>query len=467
MVTKKTTVKKAPTKSSTPSSKSPEKKTSKDTSPLVLQTLRGMRDILPEEQPYWERVRRLLASACHEFSFHRIDTPIVEYANLFIRSVGSGTDIVDKEMYLFETRGGDKAALRPEMTASIARAYIEHGMQVEPKPVKLFSTGPLYRYDRPQEGRYREHWQANFDIFGESDPILDAQVFQIAWRILSQLGLKNIEFQVNSIGTPEGRKEYQKILVRYFESQRHKLCLNCRERLSSNPLRILDCKEDKCAQMAASAPQSADYLDEESRVHFKTLLEYLDEIGIPYKINPRLVRGLDYYTKTVFEIYSVGEGGEGKKASLGGGGRYDGLIKFLGGDATPAIGFALGLDRLVMEMKRLNIKPYRENRPKVFLSQLGDLAKKKSLRIFSELQKHDVIVAESFGRGSLKSQLRAANRVGAEITIIIGQKEAIDGTAIVKDMVSGTQEMVTQEKLVETIKKILKNNAQATNGHHA
>lgn len=466
MVTKKTTVKKAPTKSSTPSSKSPEKKTSKDTSPLVLQTLRGMRDILPEEQPYWERVRRLLASACHEFSFHRIDTPIVEYANLFIRSVGSGTDIVDKEMYLFETRGGDKAALRPEMTASIARAYIEHGMQVEPKPVKLFSTGPLYRYDRPQEGRYREHWQANFDIFGESDPILDAQVFQIAWRILSQLGLKNIEFQVNSIGTPEGRKEYQKILVRYFESQRHKLCLNCRERLSNNPLRILDCKEDKCAQMAASAPQSADYLDEESRAHFKTLLEYLDEIGIPYKTNPRLVRGLDYYTKTVFEIYSVGEGGEGKKASLGGGGRYDGLIKFLGGDATPAIGFALGLDRLVLEMKRLNIKPYRENRPKVFLSQLGDLAKKKSLRIFSELQKHDVIVAESFGRGSLKSQLRAANRVGAEITIIIGQKEAIDGTAIVKDMVSGTQEMVTQEKLVETIKKILKNNAQATNGHH-
>ena len=466
MVTKKTTVKKAPTKSSTPSSKSPEKKTSKDTSPLVLQTLRGMRDILPEEQPYWERVRRLLASACHEFSFHRIDTPIVEYANLFIRSVGSGTDIVDKEMYLFETRGGDKAALRPEMTASIARAYIEHGMQVEPKPVKLFSTGPLYRYDRPQEGRYREHWQANFDIFGESDPILDAQVFQIAWRILSQLGLKNIEFQVNSIGTPEGRKEYQKILVRYFESQRHKLCLNCRERLSSNPLRILDCKEDKCAQMAASAPQSADYLDEESRAHFKTLLEYLDEIGIPYKTNPRLVRGLDYYTKTVFEIYSVGEGGEGKKASLGGGGRYDGLIKFLGGDATPAIGFALGLDRLVLEMNRLNIKPYRENRPKVFLSQLGDLAKKKSLRIFSELQKHDVIVAESFGRGSLKSQLRAANRVGAEITIIIGQKEAIDGTAIVKDMVSGTQEMVTQEKLVETIKKILKNNAQATNGHH-
>lgn len=466
MVTKKTIAKKAPVKSSTPVKKSSEKKASKDTSPLVLQTLRGMRDILPDEQPYWERVRRLLSSACHEFSFHRIDTPIVEYANLFVRSVGSGTDIVDKEMYLFETRGGDRAALRPEMTASIARAYIEHGMQVEPKPVKLFSTGPLYRYDRPQEGRYREHWQANFDIFGESDPILDAQVFQIAWRILSQLGLKNIEFQVNSIGTPEGRKEYQKILVRYFESQRHKLCINCRERLSSNPLRILDCKEDKCAQMAVHAPQSADYLDEESRVHFKTLLEYLDEIGIPYTTNPRLVRGLDYYTKTVFEIYSIGEGGEGKKASLGGGGRYDGLIKSLGGDATPAIGFALGLDRLVLEMKRLNIKPYRENRPKVFLSQLGDLAKKKSLRVFSELQKHDVIVAESFGRGSLKSQLRAANRVGAEITIIIGQKEAIDGTAIVKDMVSGTQEMVTQEKLVETIKKILKNNAQVTNGHH-
>lgn len=444
---------------------SPEKKsgTPKDQKePLLLQTLRGMRDILPEEQPYWERIRRLLASACQEFGFHRIDTPTVEYANLFVRSVGTGTDIVDKEIYLFETRGGDKAALRPEFTASIARAYIEHGMQSLPKPVKLFSTGPLFRYDRPQEGRYREHWQANFDIFGEADAILDAQIFQIAFRILTQLGLKNIEFHVNSIGTPEGRKEYRKILVRYLESQRHKLCQNCKDRLLSNPLRVLDCKEDKCAQVTANAPQSADYLDADSREHFKLLLEYLDELELPYVVNPRLVRGLDYYTKTVFEIYSTNTDRDGKKASLGGGGRYDGLIKSLGGEQTPAIGFALGMDRLVLEMIRLGGKPYRESRPKVFLAQLGDCAKKKSLRVFSDLQKNDILVAESFGRGNLKAQLRAANRVAAEITVIIGQKEALDGTAIVKDMVSGTQEMVRQDKLVVAIKKILKSNVQTT-----
>ncbi len=428
--------------------------------PLLLQTLRGMRDILPDEQPYWERIRRLLASACQEFGFQRIDTPIAEYANLFIRSIGTGTDVIDKEIYLFETRGGDRAALRPELTASIARAYIEHGMQSLPKPVKLFSTGPLFRYDRPQEGRYREHWQANFDIFGESDAILDAQVFQIAARILTQLGLKNIEFQVNSIGTLEGRKEYRKILVRYLESQRHKLCQNCKDRLLLNPLRVLDCKEDKCVQVTANAPQSADYLDADSREHFKLLLEYLDELELPYVVNPRLVRGLDYYTKTVFEIYSTSTERNGKKASLGGGGRYDGLIKSLGGEQTPAIGFALGMDRLVLEMIRLGGKPYRESRTKVFLAQLGDCAKKKSLRVFSDLQKNDILVAESFGRGNLKAQLRAANRVAAEITVIIGQKEALDGTAIVKDMISGTQEMVRQEKLVSAIKKILKGNVQ-------
>lgn len=433
----------------------------------LVQTLRGMRDILPEDQPYWERVRRTLSGVSQEFGFQRIDTPVVEYAHLFVRSVGTGTDIVDKEMYLFETRGGDKAALRPELTTGLVRAFVEHGMQSLPKPIKLFSSGPLYRYDRPQEGRYREHWQANFDIFGESDPILDAQIFQIASRVLSQLGLKEVEFQVNSIGTPEGRKEYQKILVRYLEAHRHKLCQECRDRLAKNPLRVLDCKEDKCVQVTQSAPQSTDHLDPESRAHFKTLLEYLDELKISYVVNPHIVRGLDYYTKTVFEIYTKHASGDGKKASLGGGGRYDGLVKMLGGEDTPAIGFGLGMDRLVLEMIRLGGRPYRESRPRVFLAQLGDLAKRKSLRIFSELQRNDILTAESFGRGNLRVQLRNANRIGAEVTLIIGQKEALDGTVILKDMVSGTQEMVREDKLVATVKKVLKMNAQVNHGHKA
>lgn len=423
---------------------------------VLLQALRGMRDILPDEQPYWERVRKALTHASQEYGFRRIDLPMVEFAHLYLRTIGAGTDIVDKEIYAFTTRGGDRVALRPELTAGLCRAYIEHGMGVLPKPIKLFSMGSLFRYDRPQEGRYREHTQANFDMFGEHDPILDAQTIQLAFRVVSQLGLKNIEFQVNSIGTPESRREYEKALVRYLESQRHKLCQNCRDRLVSNPMRVLDCKEDKCIQLTAHAPQSLDYLDVASREHFKRLLEYLDELELPYAINTRLVRGLDYYTDTVFEIRSTDA--EGKNYSLGGGGRYDRLIETLGGEATPAIGFGLGLDRIVLEMKRTQVKPYQEPKPRVFLAQLGDMAKKKSLKLFAELERDGILVAESFGRGSLKSQLRVANRLGVEVTIIVGQKEALDGTAIVKDMVSGTQETVILGKLDVAVKKILKTN---------
>ena len=423
---------------------------------LLMQPPRGMRDLLSGDQPYWNQLRRVISRIALEYGFGRIDTPVVEYANLFIRSIGKGTDIVDKEMYIFSSKGGDKLALRPEMTASIGRAYIQHGMNVLSKPVKLFSTGPVYRYDRPQEGRYREHFQANFDAFGEQDPILDAQLIQLAHRIVTSLGIKNIQFQVNSIGCPKCRKEYQELLVAYFESKKQKLCQNCKKRLETNPLRILDCKEDKCIQVAATAPQSIDRLCVECRVHFKSLLEYLDELELPYMINPRLVRGLSYYTKTVFEIWSGEE--DQRKYSLGGGGRYDYLIGELGGEHTPAVGFGVGMDRLIAEMKRVHAKMYVEPKPRVFLAQLGDLAKKKSLRVFAELQKNGILTAESFGRGSLKSQLRLADRLGVEITLIVGQKEALDETIIVKDMVSGTQETVTKEKLIYAVKKILKNN---------
>lgn len=450
---KKTVVKKAPRKSLAPKKVSAPSVSQEE---MLLQALRGMRDILPDEQPYWERVRKALSHASQEYGFQRIDTPLVEFAHLFTRSIGTETDIIEKEMYTFQTRGGDRVALRPEFTAGIARAFIQHGMGVLPKPIKLFSVGPVYRYDRPQEGRYREFWQGNFDMFGESDPILDAQTIQLAYRVVQQLGLKNIEFQVNSIGVPESRRDYTKALLRYLEAQRNKLCQNCRDRLTTNPMRVLDCKEDKCIQLTAHAPQSLDYLDQESREHFKRLLEYLDELELPYTINTRLVRGLDYYTKTVFEIWSSDK--EGKKYSLGGGGRYDGLIQSLGGESTPAIGFGLGLDRIVLEMKRTQVKPYQEPKPKVFLAQLGEMAKKKSLKLFSELEKNGILIAESFGRGSLKSQMRVANRLGVEVTIIIGQKEALDDTAIIKDMVSGTQETVTREKLVDAVKKILKSN---------
>lgn len=422
--------------------------------PLVLQTLRGMKDILPQDQAYWEQARRVAERLARDYGFSRIDTPLLEFSNLFTRNIGEGTDIVEKEMYTFTTRGGDKVALRPEMTAGICRSFVQHGMHTLPKPVKLFSFGPLYRYDRPQEGRYREHYQANFDAFGEEDPILDAQMIQMAHRLTYCLGLRSIQIQVNSIGCNACKKDYNHLLVNYLESKKSKLCQDCKRRLEVNPLRVLDCKEDKCSQVAAAAPQAVDHLCEDCRVHFKTLLEYLDELDLPYTINPRLVRGLDYYGRTVFEIWSGSE--EGKKFSLGGGGRYDRLIKLMGGEDTPAIGFAVGIERIIAEMKRVQARAYRPMKPRVFLAQLGNLAKKKSLRLFAELEKNGILTAESFGRGSLKSQLKVANKLGVELTLILGQKETLDGTVIIKNMTTGAQETVSMDKLVDIIKKKLK-----------
>lgn len=429
-----------------------------DAEQLVLQTVRGMRDILPGDQAYWQQVRKVFEKRSIEYGFSRIDTPIVEFENIFTRPIGVGTDIVDKEMYSFRTKGGDNVALRPEMTASIVRSYIQHGMMILPKPIKLFSMGPAYRYDRPQEGRYREFYQAEFDIFGEDDPILDAQIMQIAYRVLKNLGIKNIQFSVNSIGTVESRQEYLKLLKVYFRSKKNKLPLRYKEMINTNPLRIFDAKDDKCIQVCAGAPQSIDHLDKESREHFKNLLEYLDELDLPYTIDPQLVRGLDYYTRTVFEVYANDE--FGKKRSLGGGGRFDGLIELFGGEPTPAIGFAFGVDRLIMEMKRVKAKKYQAPQPRVFLAQLGELAKKKSLQLFADIEQSGILVAESFGRGALQKQLRHANKLGVELTLIIGQQEALDDTVIVKNMFTGTQETVSRDKAIAFVRKSLKASAK-------
>ena len=423
---------------------------------LVLQPPRGMRDILPGDQPYWQQVRKITEKAAADFGYRRIDIPLVEFTNLFARGIGTGTDIVEKEMYSFNTKGGQKVSLRPEFTAGIARAYIQHGLHVASKPVKLYYTGPCYRYERPQEGRYRELFQFGCEALGENDPIIDVQIIQMGWRIIHQLGIRNVTVNVNSIGCPACRKSYRNLLVSYFESKKQKLCIDCRRRLEKNPLRILDCKEDKCVQVKMNAPQSIDHLCDECRVHFKELLEYLEELEIPFELDPTLVRGLDYYTRTVFEFFPHAGAEEKKKSALGGGGRYDGLVRSMGGEDTPAVGFSLGLDRLVLEMKKLGVRTYKEQKPRVFLAQLGIFAKKKSLRMFEALERSGIMVAESFGRGSLKSQLKVADRLRVELTLILGQKEAIDGTVIIKDMASGNQEIINGDKLIDEVKKRLK-----------
>ncbi|MBU1759183.1 histidine--tRNA ligase, partial [Patescibacteria group bacterium] len=317
--------------------------------------LRGFRDLLPEEQPYWDFLRSTVRGIADSYSFQRLVTPVIEDKDLFIRTVGKQTDIVEKEMYQFETPGGEKVALRPEMTASFARAYINHGMLDRPQPVKLWDMGPLFRHDRPQAGRYRQFNQFNFEVFGSEEPIIDAQLMVLLHSIFKELGL-DVVMQVNSIGTPQTRQEYKVELVAYYRSNRARICDECKRRLQKNPLRLLDCKEEGCQEVRAEAPMIVDWLDEDSKNHFMQVLEFLDEIEVPYVLNPHLVRGLDYYNRTVFEVYLAKEDNGRSQSALGGGGRYDGLIELLGGrEGTPGCGFAVGMERVVAALREQEV----------------------------------------------------------------------------------------------------------------
>ncbi|MFO7807360.1 MAG: histidine--tRNA ligase [Candidatus Moraniibacteriota bacterium] len=430
-----------------------EKNQEEKGSDMGIESVRGMRDILPEDQPYWGKIRKVIDKIAYDYNYHRIDTPLVEKRSLFERTTGESTDVVEKEMYKFKTRGGDDVSLRPEGTPGVVRAYIQHGMRTKMKPVKLYYFGSMYRHDRPQKGRYREFYQFGFEAFGEKDPILDAQLIQLSLRLLSSLGIKKVSVQINSIGCSSCRPNYNNLLITYLKNRKQSLCMDCKKRLKTNPLRILDCKEEKCAQVLSQAPQSIDHLCKKCKAHFTYLLECLDEIKISYEINPKLVRGLDYYTRTVFELWSQDD--QDGKNSLGGGGRYDYLVEKMGGKKTSAVGFAIGADRVVEEMKNKGIKGYSPPGPKVFLAQLGSMAKMKSLLIFQELEKAGIPVAESFGKGNLKTQLKRANQFGVDLVLIIGQREALDETVIVKDMIGGNQEVIALEKVVDDVKKKL------------
>lgn len=415
-----------------------------------IQSLRGMRDILPEEMKYWDFVTGKIKKVCESYGLTRIETPILEQTDLFVRGVGKYTDIVEKEMYSFTTKGNDRVSLRPEGTAGVARSFIEHGMLNLERPVKLYYIGPIFRYEKPQAGRYRQHHQFGFEIIGEDDPIRDAQTILIASRICDELGLKRT-ININSIGCPECRKTYKKLLVEYYEDRYQKLCKDCKRRIKTNPMRALDCKEDKCVSVANGAPQTIDHLCSVCHNHFRSVLEFLDELELEYILNPNLVRGLDYYTKTVFEIWT--ESPEARQGSLGGGGRYDYLVEELGGRPTPCVGVGMGLERIIQEIKNKNIRVPEKGKPKIFVVQLGGLGKKKSLKLFRDLEENGVKAEEALGKGSLKAQLKIADERGLEYALIIGQKEAIDETVIIRDMKSGIQEIVDYEKIVKEIKK--------------
>jgi histidyl-tRNA synthetase len=414
-----------------------------------LQSVKGMHDILPGEQPLWEKLRKTARDLGEDYNFSRIDTPLIEPMALFERTAGESSDIVEKQMYVLKTKEDYSLVLRPEATASVARAYIEHGMAHVPQPVKLYYFGPLYRHEQPQEGRVRQFHQAGFEIIGgDSDPVYDAQIIAVAHRFLEEMKVAKLEIKVNSIGCKQCRPLYRKKLVDYYKSRPS--CKTCKRRITVNPLRVLDCKEKECATTKAGAPAIIDSLCVGCRGHFKLVLEYLDELGLSYMLDNQLVRGLDYYSRTVFEIFA-----EGWDAALAGGGRYDYLLELLGAKATPAVGCAVGLERVGLALARQGVTVTAKQKPRVHFIHIGDLAKKKSLSLIESLRRGGVHVEESLGKDSLKGQLAAADKAGAELALIFGQMEAFEESIIIRDLKTGAQETVLLTKFVEAVKKRL------------
>ncbi|MCB9802459.1 histidine--tRNA ligase [Candidatus Nomurabacteria bacterium] len=425
------------------------KKKSKKTQ---VQLIKGMKDILPSEQLIWDFIKKQVFSLARDYGFSLIETPIVESTQLFKRAVGEETDAVSKEMYSFVDQGGEKLSLRPENTAGVVRAYIEHGMLNLPQPVKLFYFAPQFRHDKPQAGRYRQFWQFGFEVIGEKDPIIDAQLISMSYVILQELGI-TAQIQINSIGDENCRPRYIKALTQYFKEHKKDLCADCQKRLLKNPLRLLDCKVKKCQDIGQAAPQMIDYLCEDCNKDFTAVLEYLDELDINYTLNPKIVRGLDYYTKTAWEIVEGDE--EGKLQALGGGGRYDDLVANLGGRETPAIGFAMGVERVINKMKEKKVELPAAHRPDVYLAQLGEEARKKSLRLMKELREAGISISEDVYKNGLKNQLELADHRHAKYALIMGQKEISDETILIRDMESGVQETVDYKKVVKEVQKRL------------
>ena len=411
----------------------------------------GTLDTLPEEQAYWFRLRSHTKHLAELAGFERIDTPIFEATEVFARGIGEGTDVVDKEMYTFTDKGGRDLTLRPEFTAGVVRAYIENGLHVEVTPQKLYSIGSTFRYDRPQAGRYRQFTQFNAEILGEQDPAADLEIMTLVWDMYAGLGFPDLEFQLNSTGCPRCRPAYVEALREYYQGHAKETCKDCQRRLERSPLRVLDCKEDACQPIIENAPRIIDYLCDECREHFTSLRSYLDLLDRRYVLNHRLVRGLDYYTKTVFEVWASGIGAQ---SALCGGGRYDGLAELLGGPETPGVGVAVGLERIVIMLKELEIAPPSPPRPQVFLAYLGQRPRERSLVLMDELRRADVGVFFAMGKDrGLRSQLREADKRSVRYTVILGENELDSGMATVRDMKSGDQTDVGLNLLVRWLKE--------------
>jgi len=419
----------------------------------ALQTPKGVHDILPADHDFFTYIKKVVRHRARQAGFRRITTPMFEFTEVFTRSIGETSDIVSKEMYTFEDRKGRSLTLKPEGTAGIVRSYLQNNMQALPQPVMLFYIEPHFRYDRPQKGRYRQFWQFGFEIIGESDPALDAQLIQLAYKITDDLGISGIlSLQLNTIGTPEAREKYTQVLQDFYVGKERSLCEDCKYRLTKNPLRLLDCKEEDCKILAQLAPAMKDYLDKESLDYHEELKSYLDEMKMKYVENPKIIRGLDYYSKTVFEFWDKDEGAQN---AIGGGGRYDGLIEMMGGNPTPAVGFAIGIERVIANMKREKVRVPSKDDLHVFVAQLGYEAKKKCLVLIDELREAGVKTMGALGKGSINVQLRIADKFKVPFTVLLGLTEVREKTAIIRDMKKGVQETVDFDKVVDRIVELI------------
>lgn len=412
---------------------------------------RGTVDILPEEQSLWAYVQETASTLCDRFGYGRIDTPEFETSSLFHRSVGSATDVVEKETYTFEDRSGDSITLRPEGTASVCRAYLQHGMQVQPQPVRLYSVrAPMFRYDRPQAGRLRQHHQISVEAIGSGEATIDAEIVELAWRLLTNMGLEGLSLRVNSIGDSACRPLYIQHLTKHYQPHVSDLCPDCQRRFESNTLRLLDCKKATCQSYTEEAPKSVDYLCDACQLHWNHLVEYLTNIDIPFTVDHRLVRGFDYYTRTVFEIQPPGEGAQN---SLAGGGRYDGLIEQLGGRQTPGIGFASGMERLILNLKRQGLKlPATNAEQTAIVISIGSEALPSAVKLASDLRAEGLKATLAPAERSLKAQLRYADSLEASHVLIIGEEELRENMVTLKGMVDGSQRRLPSASLIEAIK---------------
>ena len=411
-----------------------------------IQGIKGVRDVLPGESDVWRHIRQKARDVFHTFGYSEIIIPIIEFTELFTRSIGETTDIVEKEMYTFDDRDGKKITLRPEGTASVVRAYIEHNLRETSPFSKLYYIGPMFRRERPQAGRYRQFYQIGAEVFGIGHSMIDAEVLSMLNLLFDSLNIRGVELQINSIGCPQCRPAFREALKDFFADKRSELCENCQRRFEFNPLRILDCKATHCHELAEKAPKTLDYLCSECLTHFKGLQDSLKTAGVPYVLNQRLVRGLDYYTRTTFEFVGTSLGAQNAVAA---GGRYDNLVEELGGPSTPAIGFSIGMERLVSLFDDSSMERRSSG---IFIAALGEAAQEKAFSLLTQLHRQGIPAVMDYSGGSLKSQMRKADKLNAGHVLIIGEDELAKGVTILRDMKNKTQEEVPFSEIAQKLR---------------